>query len=202
MCQDQGEHMAGPTKINFKIYQGSTFQETLRWESALKVYSPITSISKTAPVVITSSSHGVPAGWRVWVTGVLGMKEINTTEPIIATAVTTDNITVNSINAINYTTYTSGGVVEYNQPVNLSGFTGRMQIRSKLEDTTVIKELTTENGGIVIDNVSKTISLNISATDTAAFSFQTAVYSLELVNGAVVTPFASGNIALIREVTR
>lgn len=194
--------MASPTKLNFKVYQGSTFQETLRWESSTKVYAPITMIAKSAPMVITATSHGVPPGWRVKVTGALGMKEVNMTDPVLATSVTADTVTVNSVNSLNYATYTGGGVLEYNQPVNLAGFTARMQIRQKLEDSTVVKELTTENGGIVIDNVTKTIALNISATDTAAFSFQTAVYSLELVNGAVVTPFAGGNLTLIKEVTR
>lgn len=194
--------MASPTKINFKVYQGSTFQETLRWESATKVYAPITMISKTAPMVVTATNHGVPQGWRVKITGALGMKEANISDPVIATSVTTDTITFNSINALNYTTYTGGGVLEYNQPVDLAGFTARMQIRQKLEDSTVIKELTTENGGITINNTTKTISLNISATDTAAFSFQTAVYSLELVNGAIVTPFANGSMTLVKEVTR
>jgi hypothetical protein len=194
--------MASPTKINFKIYQGSTFQETLRWESATKVYAPITNISKTAPMVVTATSHGVPQGWRVKVTGALGMKEANMTDPAIATSVTQDTLTFNAVNALNYTTYTGGGVLEYNQPVDLAGFTARMQIRAKLEDTAVIKELTTENGLIAINNTTKTITLNISATDTAAFSFQTAVYSLELVNGAVVTPFANGTMSLVREVTR
>lgn len=194
--------MASPTKLNFKVYQGSTFQETLRWESSIKVYAPITMIAKSAPMVITATNHGVPPNWRIKVTGALGMKEVNMTDPVLATSVTQDTVTINSMNSLSYATYTGGGVLEYNQPVDLAGFTARMQIRQKLEDTAVVKELTTENGGIVINNTTKTISLNISATDTAAFSFQTAVYSLELVNGAVVTPFAGGTLTLIKEVTR
>lgn len=194
--------MASPTKLNFKVYQGSTFQETLRWESSTKVYSQITNINKSAPMVVTATSHGVPQGWRVKISGALGMKEVNTGEYLTATSVSQDTITFNQVNALGYNTYTGGGVLEYNQPVDLAGFTARMQIRGKLEDATVIKELTTENAGIVINNVTKTISLNISATDTAAFSFQTAVYSLELVNGVVVTPFAGGTLTLIKEVTR
>lgn len=194
--------MASPTKINFKIYQGSTFRETLRWESSEKVYVPITNITKTAPMVVNASNHGLPQGWRVKISGCLGMKEANTTDYITTSSVTTDTIEFNSVNALGFATYLGSGVLEYNQPVDLAGFTARMQIRQKLEDTTVIKELTTENGGIVINNTTKTIALNISATDTAAFSFQTAVYSLELVNGAVVTSFAGGTLTLVKEVTR
>lgn len=196
--------MASPTKLNLKVYQGSTFRETIRWESALKVYAPITMISKTAPMVVTATGHGIPQGWRAKINGALGMKEVNTgDEYLTTTSVTTDTVTFNQINALPFTTYTGAGVLEYNQPVDLTGLTGRMQIRHKLEDTTVIKELTTANGGIVIDNVTKTIQIYISATDTASFSFQSAVYSLELVSASgEVTQLVNGTITLTKEVTR
>jgi hypothetical protein len=196
--------MASPTKINFKIYQGSTFRETLRWESALKIYSPITNISKSAPMVVTAAGHGVPVGWRVKISGAIGMKEANTGDTYLTTSeVTTNSVTFNSVNALNYTTYTGGGVLEYNQPVDLTGFSARMQVRAKLDDAVVIKELTTVNGGIVINNTSKTVQLYMSAADTAAFSFQSAVYSLELVSsGNEVTQLVNGSLTLVREVTR
>jgi hypothetical protein len=77
-----------------------------------------------------------------------------------------------------------------------------MQIRSKLEDLTVLTELTTENNRILIDNTLKTITLTIPANVTAALNFQSAVYSLELVNGSEVTPFIGGTVSLVKEVTR
>ena len=196
--------MAAPSKINFKVYQGSTFSETLRWEGAEKTYVPITAITKAAPVVITTAGHSIPVGWRTKVTNVLGMKEINSAETYnTVTAATATTVTINNINSLAYTDYTSSGVLEYNTPVDLGGFTARMQIRGKLEDTGVISELTTENGGILLDNTAKTIVLTISATATAAFTFSTAVYSLELVSsGGIVTPFCNGVLSLVKEVTR
>lgn len=196
--------MASPTKLNLKVYQGSTFRETLRWESALKVYAPITNIAKTAPMVVTASNHGVPQGWRVKINGALGMKEANTGDNyLVTTTVDANTVTFNEINALNYTTYTGGGVLEYNQPVDLAGLTARMQIRAKLDDSAVIKELTTTNGGIIINNVSKTIQVYMSATDTATFTFQSAVYSLELISASgEVTQLINGTLALVKEVTR
>ncbi len=196
--------MATPTKVNFKIYQGSTFKEVLRWESSTKAYAPITGITKAAPMVVTAAAHGIPAGWRVKITNVAGMTDINSADNYhTATTVATNTLTFNDINSLGYKDYVSGGVLEYNTPVDLTGFTARMQIRAKLEDTVVIHELTTENAGIVLDNVAKTIELYISATNTALFTFNTAVYSLELVSsGGIVTPFFNGTISLVREVTR
>ena len=194
--------MAVPSKLNLKIYQGSTFQQILRWESSSLTYANITGITKAAPCVITSPIHGMPTGWRFKVRNVVGMKEINTDEYLTASETDTNTITINALNSLGYTAYTSGGIVEYNTPEDISGTTARMQIRSKLTSTTTIDELTSENSKIIIDNVNKTIMINIDATTTAAYTFTTAVYSLELVKGLVVTPLVFGNITLNNEITR
>ena len=192
-----------PVKLNFKCYQGSTFSEVLRWESSKKIYKPISSISQNAPTVVVSTAHGVPDGWRIKITNVGGMKEINSSDTYyIATKLTADTIELNAVNSIGYTAYTTGGVIEYNEPISLTGYTARMQIREKIDSDVIIKELTTENNGFTIDAINNKITLTISATDTALFTFGSAVYSLELVLAGVVTPFANGTITLVREVTR
>ena len=196
--------MAQPLKINFKVYQGSTFKEVFRWESSTKVYVPISGITKAAPCVVsTSVAHSMPQGWRFKVSNVLGMKEINSDSTYhTAHSVTADTININSLNSLAYSAYTSEGVIEYNQPVDLTNTTARMQIREKLESTTPILELTTENGGILIDNVLKTITIYISAADTTLLNFSAAVYSLELIKNSEVTPFLTGSVSLVKEVTR
>ena len=191
-----------PTKTSFKVIQGSTFSEVLRYESDVKVYTPITAIFNTAPMSLTASNHGMVAGWRAKISNVLGMTEANNLDWIIATQVAQNTVTFNSVNAAGFKTYISGGILEYNQPVDLSGMTARMQIREKLTSTTVIQDLTTENGMIVIDNTGKTIILQIPATTTATYTFKSAVYSLELISGTTIIPFIYGNITLDKEVTR
>lgn len=194
--------MTSPVKLNLKIYQGSTFRQVLRWESSTKVYVPITNISKSAPVVITAASHAAPLGWRVKVVGAGGMKEINQLDYQTVTDKTTDTVTLNQVNSLGFTTYTSGGVLEYNQPVPLNGYTARMQIRAKLDSDTVLHSLTTENGGILLDNTNKTITMYIADETTQTFTFKAAVYDLELIIAGEVTALASGSITLVREVTR
>lgn len=196
--------MSTPLKQNFKVYQGSTFAPIFRWESARKVYKTITGITQAAPCVVTAVGHGVPDGWRVKVTNAGGMTQINSTSAYkIATLKTVDTIEFNDINSLGYTAYTSGGVLEYNDPVVLTGYTAKMQIRASITDATVILELTTSNGKITLDNVTKTISIILTATETAAFTFGTAVYSLELTDGSgVVTQLVTGTLTLVKEVTR
>jgi hypothetical protein len=195
--------MGAPAKINFKVIQGGTFNEVLRWESSTKSYSPITNVINSAPVIITAVAHGIPIGWRAKVTNVMGMKEINSSDVYhTVTDITTDTVTINAVNSLGYSVYISGGVLEYNTPVDLTSMTARAQVRAKLDDPLVIIELTTENGGITIDNYMKTITLTISATDTAALTFNTAVYSLEIIDKGNVNPFCTGTLSLIKEVTR
>ena len=195
-----------PAKINYKIYQGSTFKEVYRWESQTKQYANISAITKAAPCVITTSAnHGIPSGWRVRVTGAGGMKEINMTAEdsyYIATGAGNNTITLNQVNSAGYTAYTSGGVVEWNTPIPLTGFTAKMQLRETI-DSSVILELTHLNGGISIDTANYTITVTMTSAQTALFNFPTAIYSLELTdsNGDVTT-FIQGNLTLIQEVTR
>lgn len=192
-----------PAKINFKMYQGSTFSELLRWESSRKIYKPITAITQAAPCIITATGHGVPDGWRVKVTNVVGMKEINSTDTYnTATFVDVNSVELNDINSVGYTAYTSGGILEYNEPIDLTLYTARMQLRHKVSDTTVIDTYDTTGGKIVIDPVNYTISIIVDAVTTATYTFSTAVYNLELELAGVVTTLAEGNISLIKEVTR
>lgn len=198
--------MQQPAKINYKVYQGATFQEIYRWESQTKVYTPISQISRSAPCVITTTTpSNLPIGWRFRVAGAGGMKEINTNEDTwyIATGVSGTQITINQVNSLGYTQYTSGGVVEYNDWVSLAGLTARMQIRETVESPAIIYQCGTQTGEIVLDQTYKTIQLTIPAGITEDFTFETAVYSIELVNQqGVVTPFLTGNMVLVKEVTR
>jgi hypothetical protein len=87
--------------------------------------------------------------------------------------------------------------------INLTGYTGRMQIRQSITAATTIADLTTANGGIVITPATGTVQAVISAASTAAMSFSSAVYDLELVAGdGTVTRLVQGSVTLSKEVTR
>ncbi len=92
---------------------------------------------------------------------------------------------------------------ESESAVNLTGFTARMQVRPNITEETVLLELTTENGRIVITNpLTGTIELLVTAADTAAITWSSGVYDLEMVSGSVVTRLVEGKIKVSKEVTR
>jgi hypothetical protein len=92
---------------------------------------------------------------------------------------------------------------EPSAPVDLTGFTAKMHIRSKPESKALILELSTSNGRITLNETTGSIKLFISASDTASLSVcDKAVYDLELYNGAVTTRILQGNVIISPEVTR
>lgn len=88
-------------------------------------------------------------------------------------------------------------------PVDLTGYTARMQVRSEITDAAILLTLTTENGGITLGGAAGTIDLYISATATAGFTWETGVYDLEMVasNGDVIR-LVAGAVSVSPEVTR
>lgn len=87
-------------------------------------------------------------------------------------------------------------------PINLTGYSARMQVRPAVSSSTLRLELTSANGRISLGGSAGTISLSISAADTAALPAGGYVYDLELVSGATVTRLMQGAFEVRAEVTR
>ena len=201
-------------KKDFEILIGSTWGYVIRWGTTPIVRKPITNIdlSLGAPR-LSVSSHGLFEGWGVAVYGVKSPRQINAVnnppeggDYHSATVIDTGTIELNDVTPVDengqeWPAYTSGGFIQYDTPVDLTGYTARMSIKDKIGGA-VLHSLTTENGGIVIDPAAKTILLSIPAATTEDFTWSRGVYDLEMVSPAgKVTRIISGRIALSREVT-
>lgn len=197
-------------KQNLTIRQGETFLRVIRWETPPFIYKPITAITKSAPVSITAVGHGLASGWRAVVVSVVGMDEINAHHtpprdhefrPVTVTDANT--VTINTLNSSEFDTYVSGGYLQFYTPVDMTSYTARMTIKNKVGGT-VLMSLTSgaPDNRIAIDNALHTITITISASDTAAATWKTGVYDLEMVApSGVVTTIFTGNIIVTQEVT-
>jgi hypothetical protein len=88
-------------------------------------------------------------------------------------------------------------------PLNLTGYTARMQLRASYTAPEIIVELTTENGRIVITPLTGVVKLLLDATTTAALIAKTYVYDLETVSlVGFVTRVLQGEAIVSPEVTR
>lgn len=92
---------------------------------------------------------------------------------------------------------------ENGTPINLTGYTARMQLRTSYNSATVEMELTTANGRIVITPLLGKIALNAPASITTNLVAQQYVYDLEMVSGSgYVTRVVQGDVIVSPEVTR
>ena len=193
------------------IVRGDTFLMAARWEQPKFVYATITGITQTAPVSITATAHGVPNGWRVAIQSVKGMTDINASDLkdksfLQATVVDANTIELNTVNAIDFKPYTSGGVVVYRTPVDLAGYTARMQVRDKVGGTLMASSEAGDSPlniiSLTVDATAKTVGNAVAATDTAALTWKKGYYDLEMVSaGGKVTKLLSGTITVSDEVT-
>lgn len=190
------------------IEQGKTFARVVRWETAPIIYKAITAITQAAPAAVTATAHGVPAGWRVALLSVKGMTQINsqntpprTSDYHKATVVDPNTVSFNDINSLLYSPYTSGGVLAYNTPAPLAGYTAAMSIKDKIGGTELLR-LDTVGGRIMIDTTGMSITLTIDAVTTAGILWSTGVYDLQLVSPTgIVTELLAGNVSVSPAVT-
>lgn len=88
------------------------------------------------------------------------------------------------------------------EPVDLTTYTARMQVREKHTSTKKILDLTTENSGISLGGIDGTIQIEINADDTADVVAKCYVYDIELVSSSNVTRLLEGQFIVTPEVTR
>jgi hypothetical protein len=87
-------------------------------------------------------------------------------------------------------------------PVDLTGYTARMQAKDKHKTTCApILNITTENGGIVLGGEDGTIDLLINVSETETFYPKEYVYDLELVSQDFVYRVIEGKFIVTPEVT-
>jgi len=91
-------------------------------------------------------------------------------------------------------------------PVDLTGYTARLQVRESVDAVAILLELTTTlvaGSGIVLGGAAGTIQLVAPATSTDDYTWDEGVYDLELVSGTgVVTRLLQGPAKAWHEVTR
>lgn len=88
-------------------------------------------------------------------------------------------------------------------PIDISGYTARMQVRRAYDAPTPLLNLTTENGAITLGGAAGTIAVQAAAALTTDLPAKPAVYDLELISpGGVVTRLIRGVATITPEVTK
>ncbi len=192
------------------IRRGETFTLTVRWETEPWLYAAIASISRTAPVRITSAAQAIPDGWQVAVVDAQGMTALNAAnnppkpkDMRRATAVSSTEIEFNDISSASFGAHKANtGYLAWLTPHALAGYTARMQIKDRVGGLVLFSLTSNVAGGIEIDDANKVIEVTLTAAQAEMAAAASGVYDLELVStGGVVTALLAGAVAFGDEVT-
>lgn len=194
-------------KQDLALRRGTTFTQVVRWETEPFLFATVSAMTNTAPARVTAAAHGLPNGWRAAVVGAKGLTQLNAksnppgkADFRRATVVDASTVEFNPLSAAEFGTYTGGGYLQFYTPHPLAGFIARMHVKSP--DGTLLLALTTENGGVALDDAAKTITLTFTVADTEGVSWKQGAYDLELESaGGVVTTLMYGSIKLTAEIT-
>lgn len=176
------------------IEVGVTYVVVYRYGGAPLIYKPIAAVTAYLPLTLTATAHGVTDGWPVAFRGLGSGVDASDWPPtnkdfFFATVVDANTISINDLDATVLTAYTSGGILAYYTPTSLAGATAVFTLSSadSCGNETVV--LTTN---AVLDNTAKTITLTLSAAQTAALITGAYTFSLIMTD-------AGSNVIVIAE---
>jgi len=89
-----------------------------------------------------------------------------------------------------------------NVPINLTGYTAKMQLRTDYNSPNADLTLTTGGGGIVITGATGVIDISATAAQTANLAPAFYVYDLELTSGTNISRLIQGQITVAEQVTQ
>lgn len=192
-------------QFHLYIEQGTNFDHTFQWLAGGMFMAPIELIEEGYPTVITVTAHGLNtvSAHPVIISGVEGIPRLNSegAELPLVTRVSSSKFSV-PISSVGKQWVPGTGELTYHIPTDLTGYTARCVIRRNWYDATAIHEMTTENGGVILGADDGSIQLLIDKADTAAFSFRSAWYDVDLIaGGGYEQRVFKGPITLEREVS-
>lgn len=174
------------------IDQGADWYATFIYKQPAE----ITNITSNGTTVTFTAVNGFTPGQTVSIDGVLP-PQYNLQNVTVATATGSQFTVNNPATGI----YISGGLAT--APVNVTGYTAALQLRSLPQDATAVLSLATGGNGITVNGTSGEFAVHATANQTRNIDEGTYYYDIEITSGAgVVTRLAQGQIVVTPEVTR
>lgn len=179
------------------IVYNTTIDQGADWYLTFIYNQPaaITNITANGTTVTVTANNGFVSSQKASISGV-NPSQYNIENFTVASA------NINQFTFTNPTTgiYISGGIAY--APVNLTGYTAALQLRSLPSDPTAVLSLTT-GSGITLTPLTGQIDIHATATQTRDIDEGTYYYDLEITNlSGIVTRVAQGQIIVSAEVTR
>lgn len=218
----------GASSVSIEILAGKTFELALFVSTSDKVMKAISGVVAVAPVTLTVPSHGLVDDWLVTISGVVKPTQLNTggadcssslrnsyagtAAPYRVKVVDSDTIELVGVNGASWPTYTTGGIVEFYAPADLTDVEARAQFRKHISAETPI--LTFLSSGLpdydpagavaIVDNTNSTVTLSLPASVAEELQAGTGVWDAEYItaDGDVYPLVAVSKYTIKGEVTR
>lgn len=174
------------------IDQGADWYATFIYKQPAE----ITNITANGSTITYTAVNGFTPGQTVSIDGVLP-PQYNLQNVIVQTANAGQFTITNGATGI----YISGGMAT--APVNITGYTARMQLRSEPQDATAVLTLSTATGEITIGGANGQVNVHATNVQTGAIDEGYYYYDIEITSPMnIITRLAQGQILVSPEVTR
>lgn len=197
------------TTFKLRLVRGKTCNQVLLYCGPTLVYRPITAVVSLAPLRLTVPTHGIPDSWPARIQSVTTPTEMNTVEGMAHTvfAVDANTLEFNALDGSLWAAFVASGCVVFNEPVDLTGWKARMQVRNKIGGDLLLSlssDLADGADGIIeVDSAKSSFVLHLTADQTAALPWSSGVYDLEAIkpDGTVLSILGPSPVQVDQEVT-
>lgn len=180
------------------VTYNTTIDQGADWYINFEYNQPaeITDISSNGTTVTFTAVNGFTVGQTVSITGVLP-SQYNFQNVTVASATANTFTITNSATGV----YISGGLAY--SPVNLTGYTAELQIRSYPNSDPELTLSTDAGEGITITALTGNVECHATAAQTRSIDAGTYVYDIEITSSTgIVTRLAQGQVIVSPEVTK
>ncbi len=176
--------------LNLVIPWHAGLDRTSTYRQAPTVRRAISAITKANPGQVTAAAHGFVTGDKVFLSKLKGMAQADNLAYTI-TVLDADNFTL-GVNTSSYDAYVSGGFADNGKPIDLTGYTARMEFRAKQTYASPALSLTS-GSGITLGGTAGTVRFVITEAQAIALTLAAGTHELILIDaGGASRPFFVG----------
>jgi hypothetical protein len=198
-------------RIDINLCRGSSFSRTLRYSTSKIIYKEVGEIQSSAPAIIECVGHGLVYNWPFVFTSIpkptvnqsllTKQKQIETGAYYLPDVMDQDTFTIKGTDLTAYT-YSGLATIAYHEPFDFTGADAICTMReSEAFTSSVVDELSSEDGSIILDNDDKLIELVMDYQKVSSIEWEEAYYSLLVRKDGFSSLVAYGRIAFTDRVT-
>lgn len=163
-------------ELPLQIARGCHFALALQPSTVTRGYQAVAAVANAAPLRLTVTAHGLPNGWTAKPIGTGSSPLLRLGEQIV-TVVDADTLEINAVHALDWPAYEGGVQLVYLEPLDLSGYSARFEVRRALTDAEPVLTLQSPTA-IAVDEGELRVEITSAQTqalDGASYTYRLTV---------------------------